>query len=73
MGYRADSSGYGVGDVVKLEIEEDVEAAVAELVDERCSGGVEEFHADFEPLAGLFEAIDQSESLGGVGKIESDG
>jgi hypothetical protein len=42
---------------VEFEVEEDAEAAVAKLVDDAVAGGVVEFHSDFEPLAGLVEAI----------------
>jgi len=52
-----DCSGYGVGNVVEFEVEEDAEAAVAKLLHDAVAGGVVEFHADLEPLAGLTEAV----------------
>ena len=55
----ANGASDGVGYVVELEIEEDVEAAVAELLDDAVAGGVVELHADLEPLAGLSEAVDE--------------
>ena len=70
LGGGADGAGYGVGDVVELEVEEDVEAAVAELVDDAVAGGVVELHADLEPLAGFAEAVDQIERLLFVGEVE---
>ena len=56
-GGGADGSGYGVGDVVEFEVEEDAEAAVAKLVNDAVAGGVVEFHADLEPLAGVVEQV----------------
>ena len=72
-GGGADGSGYGVGDVVELEVEEDVEAAVAEVFDEAVAGGVVELHADFEPLAGVAETVYEIERLTGVGEVEGHG
>jgi len=57
VGGGADCSGYGVGDVVEFEVEEDVEAAVAKLLHDAVAGGVVELHAYLEPLASLAEAV----------------
>ena len=65
-----DGGGYGVGDVVELEVEEDVEAAIAELFDDLVASGIVELHADLEPLAGLFERVHEPESLGGGRVVE---
>jgi hypothetical protein len=73
LGGGADGSGYGVGDVVEFEVEEDVEAAVAELVDDAVAGGVVELHSNFEPLAGLAEAVYQFEGLVFAGEVEGYG
>ena len=66
MGDGANGSGDGVGDVVELEVEEDIEAAVAKQMHEVVASGVVELHADFEPLAGVVEAIDEFEGGFGV-------
>jgi hypothetical protein len=58
---------------VELEVEEDVEAAIAELMDDAVAGGVVEFHADFEPLAGLTEAVYQGEGLVFVCEVQGYG
>ena len=57
MGGGTDCSGYGVGNVVGFEVEEDVETAVAELLHDAVAGGVVELHAYLEPLASLAEAV----------------
>ena len=69
-GCGADCPGNGVGDVVELEIEEYVEAAVAEVLDEGVAGGVVEFHPYLEPLAGVAQRVDEVERLAGVGHVE---
>lgn len=58
LGGCADGAGYGVGDVVEFEVEEDVEAAVSEFADDGVAGGVVELHAYLEPLAGVAESVD---------------
>src|SRR6185312_7045602 len=67
----ADGSGHGVGDVVELEIEEDVEAAVAERLDESVAGGVVKLHAYLEPSAAAGELVYKIE--GGFGGREVEG
>jgi hypothetical protein len=73
LGGGADGSGYGVGDVVEFEVEEDAEAAVAKLLHDAVAGGVVELHSDFEPLAGLAEAVYQLEGLVFVREVEGYG
>jgi hypothetical protein len=73
FGGGADGSGYGVGDVVEFEIEEDVEAAVAEFLDDGVAGGVVEFHADFVPTARLSKTVYKFQGLMLVGYVERDG
>ncbi len=58
---------------MELEVEEDVEAAVAEVRDEGVAGGVVELHPYLEPLAGVAEGVDEVESLAGVGEVEGYG
>ena len=69
----ADGSGDGVGDVVKFEVEEDAEAAVAKLIHDAVAERVVELHADLVPVACLAEAIDESEGLGFVWVVEGYG
>ncbi len=69
----ADCSGYGVGDVVELEVEEDVEAAISQLMDDGVSRGVIELHPNLEPLAGLTEGVDEFECARCIGEIEGYG
>jgi hypothetical protein len=59
----ADGTGYGVRDVVKFEVEEDLEAAVAEGLDEAIAGRAVELEADLHPAATAFEAVDEVEGL----------
>jgi hypothetical protein len=73
LGGGADGSGYSVGDVVELEVEEDVEAAVAELLDEDVAGGVVEFYANLEPLDRGAEGVYECEGLLGVGIVKGYG
>jgi hypothetical protein len=68
----ADGSGDGVGDVVEFEIQEDVEATASESGDDLRPLGNEKFEADFDPAAGLAEALREGERRGGVGEVQSD-
>jgi hypothetical protein len=69
----ANGSCNGVGDVVEFEIKEDVEAAVANLLDDAVASRVVEFHADLVPVAGLAEEVDEGEGLGCVRVVEGYG
>ncbi len=73
LGCGADSSGDGVGDVVEFEIEEDVEAAVAEGLDEAVAGGVVKLHAHLEPETASGEAVYEFERGFGGWEVEGYG
>ena len=68
-----DCSCDGVGDVVEFEIEEDVEAAVAELLDDAVADGVVELHADLEPSAGVVQEVDEFHGLAFIWEVQRDG
>ncbi len=70
---RANGSSDGVGNVVELEVEEDLEAAMAQGFEQRIAGGVEEFHADLEPAASAIEAVDEIERRLRGREVERDG
>jgi hypothetical protein len=69
---RADSSGDGVGDVVELEIEKYVEAAVAKALDYGVSSGVVKLHANLEPTAGALKLVDEVHGEVDTGEVEGD-
>ena len=69
----ADGPGDGVGDVVQLEVEEDLEALFAEGFDKSIACGVVELHADLEPTAGALKTGYQVEGLLGVANVEGYG
>jgi hypothetical protein len=73
VGDGTDCSGDGVGNVVKFEVEEDLEAAIAKCFEQRIAGGIEELHADFEPATGALEAIDEVERGLRGREVERDG
>ena len=58
---------------MEFEVQEDAEAAVAKLVDDAVAGGVVEFHAYLEPLAGAVEPVYKFQGLVFVGEVESYG
>lgn len=71
-GCGADGSGDGVGDVMELEVEEDMEAAGGEGGDDLGAFGDEELQADLDPSAGGPETVGEVQGGGGVGEVEGD-
>ncbi len=69
-GGGADCARDGVGDVVEFEVEEDGEAAAAELMDDGVAVGEVELEADFEPAAEALELIGEGEGGIGAGVVE---
>jgi hypothetical protein len=59
---RPDRSGHGVGDVVELEVEEDILAQGLELAEERRALGREELQPDLE-RPGVLEPADEGDAL----------
>ncbi len=70
-GGGANRSRHGVGDVVKLEIEENGMAAANQRLDDRRTGSREQFQADFEPVAMPFEPVDQVKSGSRSWRVQS--
>jgi hypothetical protein len=70
FGRGVDRASDGVGDVVELEVEEDVEPAVAELPHDAVADSVVELHADFVPLAGLAEMVYELHGCAFVGEVQ---
>lgn len=68
---RAHRPGHGVGNVVKLEIEEDGMTAAYQRFDGGGSGGGEQFQADFEPVAMVFDPVHQLKSSVHRGRVQS--
>lgn len=66
----ADCPGHRVGNIVKLEIEEDGMAAADELFDNGWTGGGEELQADLEPVAMALEAVDEIKGSRRIGRIQ---
>ena len=60
-GGRTHRSGYGVGNVVELEVEEDGVAALEERFEDGGTGGDEELQTYLEPAALAFKLVDQSD------------
>ncbi|HTP44022.1 MAG TPA: hypothetical protein VMJ13_05630, partial [Candidatus Acidoferrum sp.] len=54
LGSGCDRSGYGVGDVVEFEVEEDIKTKARELLDSARAFGGEKLAADFEHPCGTF-------------------
>lgn len=73
MSCGANGPGYGVGDVVEFEIEEDIEAAIAEGLDEAVAGGVVKLHAHLEPETASGETVYEIERGLGGRKVEGYG
>jgi len=71
-GRGTDRARDGVGDVVKFEVEEDGEAAAAELADDGGAFGGVELEADFEPAAEALELIGEGKGGRGAGGVEGD-
>ncbi len=67
----AHCAGNGVGDIVKLEVEEDLVAAAQEGFEHGRAGGDEEFEADFEPGACVVKAVNEDGGGGGIGHVQS--
>ena len=66
----ANRAGYGVGNIVQFEIEEDIVARGYDVFDDRGARGDVEFEAYFEPGAGALERVDEANGGGRVGDIE---
>ena len=58
-GNGADRARDGVGDIVKLEVQEDAQAALPKPFDEGQTGGAEQLQADLNPAAAVAERVDQ--------------
>ena len=71
-GGGADSAGDGVGDVVELKVEEDGEAAAAELLDDGGAFGAVELEADLAPADEAVEAAGKVERGSGGWEVEGD-
>ncbi len=69
-GCAADGAGYGVRDVVKLEVEEDLLTAGHQVADKRGANGGEKLLAYLIEADGFAKLRDQSASLLHVGDIE---
>ena len=68
-GGAAAGTGHGGGDVVKLEVEEHLQAPLAQLGHHGGPGGTEEFEAHLHP-AQRRDGTDQGEGGGGIGPIQ---
>jgi hypothetical protein len=66
----SDSFGDGVGDVVKFQVEKDIQAESAHLPDNIGTAGGEEFAADLDGAEGGGELTGESEALIGGGNIQ---
>jgi len=73
IGDRADGSGDGVGDVVELQVEEDLESAVTQGLDQRVASGAVKLEADLHPATTAFEPVDEVESLASSLEVEGYG
>jgi len=69
---RTHRGGDGVGNVVEFQVEEDGVAAIPERLNDGAPSGEVEFEADFEPLAGPFKTVDESEGFGSRREVEGD-
>ena len=71
-GCGADGSGDGVGDVVELEVEEDVESSGGEGGDDLGAFGNEELQANLDPADGGSKAVGEGQGGCGVREVEGD-
>ena len=67
-----DGSGDGVGDVMELEVEEDVEAAVGEGGDDLGAFRDKELEADLDPADNGAETVCKGKGRGRVWEVEGD-
>ena len=70
LGGRADGRGYGVRDVVELQVEKDLTARGNQLADELRPLGGEELFSNFIGGSRFADGLDQLASLGGARNIE---
>jgi len=72
LGAGLDGFGDGVGDVVELEVEEDVEAEVGDFADGVGSAGGEHLEADFDPSDGALELAECGRDVAGRLGVEDE-